>query len=310
MSSATLTGTIAGRAIALIEAPSNLGLMPPAPGKEPGTRRAPDALRRAGLHEALRPASVTRIEAAPYDPDEANAGSVRNLEAIADYAVRLADAVGRARSAGLFPLLIGGDCSILLGAMLGLRRSGEYGLVFIDGHTDFYLPEQSSTGGAAGLDLALVTGWGPPALTDLEGLRPYVRPEHVVAIGNRDHALRRRAAIPAPADALGASIDLAAARQAPIDDVLRRGLATTGLAALDGIFAHCDVDVLDNEVMPAVDSPQPGGLSYDELATLFAAVRATGKFAGLEITIFDPDLDPDGAIAERLVRELARAVLD
>jgi arginase len=310
MSDVAATGTIAGREIALIEAPGNLGLKPPAPGREPGTRGAPDALRQAGLQAALRPATLTRVEPAPYDPDADNAGTVRNVMSIADYSVRLADAVAGARSAGRLPLLIGGDCSILLGAMLGLRRLGDYGLLFIDGHTDFYLPEQSSTGGAAGLDLALVTGWGPRALTDLEGLRPYVRPEHVVAIGNRDHAPRPRAAIPAAADALGAYIDLASARAGQIGEAARRGFAAAGFAALDGVFVHCDVDVLDGTVMPAVDSPQPSGLSYGELAELLAAARASGKLAGIELTIFDPDLDPDGAIAETLVREFARAVLD
>jgi len=302
-------GSIAGRAIALIEAPSNLGLMPLLPGGEPGTRKAPEALRRAGLHAALAPAVIARVEAAPYDPDEAHKTQIRNVAAIADHAVRLANEIGAQLEADRFPLVIGGDCSILLGAALALRRRGAYGLLYIDGHTDFYLPEQSATGGAAGMDLAFVTGFGPDALADLEGLRPYFRTGDVAAIGNRDGEIRP-GPLPPAAEAMGAYADLATLRREPIAAVLRRAFAAIDLASLDGIWIHCDVDVLDGEIMPAVDSPQPDGLSYAELAEVLQTALATGKVAGCQLTIFDPDLDPDGTIAARLAAELAQAVLD
>ena len=85
-----------------------------------------------------------------------------------------------------FPLILGGDCSILLGAMLALRRRGRFGLLFIDGHADFYQPEANPNGEAASMDLAFATGHGPGLLADLEGRGPLVRSEDTVAFGFRD----------------------------------------------------------------------------------------------------------------------------
>ena len=99
---------------------------------------------------------------------------------------QLADAVADVIGRGEFPILLGGDCSILLGSTLALRRRGRYGLLFIDGHADFYQPEANPNGEAASMDLAFATGHGPELLTNLEGLRPLVRDEDVVAFGFRD----------------------------------------------------------------------------------------------------------------------------
>ena len=100
--------------------------------------------------------------------------------------MQLADAVADVVERDEFPVLLGGDCSILLGSTLALRRRGRYGLLFIDGHADFYQPEANPNGEAASMDLAFATGRGPELLTNLEGLRPLVRDEDVVAFGFRD----------------------------------------------------------------------------------------------------------------------------
>ncbi len=296
---------IAGKPIAIVEAPSNLGLKPPSPGREPGTARAPAALRRAGLHELVSPTRVIRVEAPAYAVDENRAVNVRNVAAIADYSRKLADVVGGCVARGEFPLVLGGDCSILLGNMLGLRRRGDPALLYIDGHTDFYLPEQSTSGGAAGMDLAFVTGWGPDALTNLEGLMPYVREERVAALGNRDFDRLPPAAIPsAPASRMHYR-DLAALREAGMAQAAKEAVEAVHDGKPCDIFLHVDVDVLDSTIMPAVDSPQVDGLRYDELTTLLKAAVASGLVTGMELTIFDPDLDPDGHLARELATVLA-----
>jgi arginase len=109
-----------------------------------------------------------------------------NPRGIADYSVALADAVGCAIDVDEFPVVLGGDCSIVLGCLLALRRRGRYGLLFVDGHADFYQPAAEPNGEAASMDLALATGRGPEIVTDLEGRRPLVRDEDVVAFGRRD----------------------------------------------------------------------------------------------------------------------------
>src|SRR5438477_12500123 len=121
-----------------------------------------------------------------YCPDVDPATRTLNARAIATWSPRLADAVERIVEREEFPVVLGGDCSIVLGSMLALRRRGRFGLLFIDGHTDFYQPEANPNGEAASMDLAFVTGHGPPMLTDLEQRAPLVRAEDAVAFALRD----------------------------------------------------------------------------------------------------------------------------
>jgi arginase len=85
-----------------------------------------------------------------------------------------------------FPIVLGGDCSILIGCMLALRRLGKYGLFFIDGHADFYQPEAEPNGEVASMELAIVSGSGPSILTDIDGLKPLVQDKDIIAFGYRD----------------------------------------------------------------------------------------------------------------------------
>jgi arginase len=75
---------------------------------------------------------------------------------------------------------------------------------------------------------------------------------------------------------------------------------------VQGTWIHLDVDVLDDTVMPAVDSRQPDGLSYDELGWLLRPVLETGRVVGMDVTIYDPDRDPDGIAGRALVDGLVR----
>src|SRR5262249_40606216 len=139
-----------------------------------------------GLADQLRARRAGRVEPeATYSPERDPATLVLNAQGIADYSVQLANTVGDVVDRGEFPILLGGDCSILLGSSLALRRRGRYGLLFLDGHADFYQPA-ATNGEAASMDLALATGHGPELLTNLEGSRPLIRDEDVVAFGFRD----------------------------------------------------------------------------------------------------------------------------
>ena len=71
---------------------------------------------------------------------------------------------------------------------------------------------------------------------------------------------------------------------------------------------HLDVDILDAEVMPAVDSPDPGGLQHEHLRQLLRPLLASPNCVGIDIGIFDPDLDPDGRYAAELTDTLVAAL--
>jgi len=294
------------RELALIEAPTNLGLAPPAPGKEPGARHMSRVLRELGIRAALGAADGGEVLPPAYNPERDAATGIRNVREIADFSAALALAIGAQLDAGRFPVVIGGDCSILLGSMLALHRRGRYGLVFVDGHQDMQTPRVSRTGGAAGMDLALAVGIGPATLAAIGGDAALVDPADVAMVGPRDN----------PAWYTGA--DVIRARDAmmvlTLAELRRVGVAAAGRAVSSrmtrpgvmGAWIHCDVDVLDDAVMPAVDSRQPGGLSYDELEALLRPVLDSGQVVGMHVTIYDPDRDPDLVAGTALVAGLGR----
>ena len=154
---------------AIVEAPSVLGLKPTGVDGLAGT------LLRHGLADRLDARVAARLTPEPYQSERSHDTATLNAEGIARFSIALADAVGDAMAAGDRPFVLGGDCSILLGSLLALRRRGRYGLLFVDGHADFYQPDANPTGEAASMDLAFATGRGPALLADLEGRGPLVR---------------------------------------------------------------------------------------------------------------------------------------
>ena len=93
-----------------------------------------------------------------------------------------------------------------------------------------------------------------------------------------------------------------------IPQILDRTLATVTRPGLQGFWVHLDVDVLDDAIMPAVDYRHPGGLSWDEAAQLLQGLLSRPGALGLDVTIFNPNLDPDGSIARQLCELIARCV--
>ena len=290
--------------LTLISAPSNLGLRPPQPGAVPGTSKAPEALREAGLHARL--AGLGAADGGVVLPgrylDDARAGVARsrNQDAVLDHARRLAARISGELDAGHTPLILGGDCSLLIGAGLALRPHGRYGLIHLDGHTDFRHPGNSTECfSLAGEDLAAAVGLHWPAIAGLDGGGPYFRPADPVHIGCRDDDEYLAEA----SEVIAQVIPAHWASENDAATVAELALATVDTGQLDGYWLHLDVDILDPAYMPAVDSPATGGLSPAELTALLAALapRATGA----QVTVFDPDLDPGGRYATVLTGILA-----
>jgi len=292
-----LTG--AHRPRAVLDAPSNLGLAPPAPGREPGTRRMPEVLRWNGLRTRLGARDAGRVEPPPYGTEVHRCG-IRNAQRIATYSHALADTVASIVLRGELAVVLGGDCSILLGNLLGARRHVErLGLVFLDGHSDFGTPERSGTAGAAGMDLALAVGMGPPLLSRLASGGPLVEQDSVVHLGLREEDPELRAS------------GIAVLDLQEIERSGPRAIAARVLERLDhhpGFWVHLDADVLDDALMPAVDSRVPGGLSYDALVGLLRPLLASPRALGVELTIYDPDLDPDGTVGRAFTAALVEAL--
>ncbi len=290
-----------GRKYAIVQAPSNLGLAPT------GVEGLADRLLAYGLAERIHARRAERLEPPAYDAHRDRETMTLNARAIAAWTPRLADAIERVLDRGELPVVLGGDCSILLGPLLALRRRGRAGLLFIDGHADFYQPEVNPNGQAASMELAFATGYGPALLTNLEGRAPLVRAEDVVVFGVRD-ADEQRAYGSQPLPREMVALDLATIRDRGIARAAGTAIEHLDRAELTGFFIHLDADVLDDAVMPAVDYRIPGGLTCDELVVVLRSALASGPALGIEITIYNPKLDREGAAGRRLVDVLTAAL--
>jgi arginase len=287
--------------IAVFGVPSAAG------ASKPGTERAPFALREAGLLPALRAlgppvVNLSDLSLFPYRDD---AGRARNAEVVACAARAAADEMGRALAEG-FTVVLGGDCSLVVGTVAGARAALglPVGLVYLDANADLNTPETTTSGLLSGMALALALGRGPEAVVSAGGVPPAVRPEHVALIGFRelDPGEQR------PLGDLGLALPAAAAR--------RLGMRTAAALALDGvgnedgpILVHLDVDVVDPLEMPAKAVITDGlALSLAEVSDLVTAFLASPRVVAIEVVEYDPSADGDGVHARKIVDLLARAL--
>jgi arginase len=288
----------------IIDAPSILGLRPT------GVQDLPEALKTAGLMTELRAEYGGLVSPLSYSSERDKSTLLLNPDSIRAFSLQLADTVTLVLDKKRFPLVLGGDCSILIGNLLALRRLGRYGLFFIDGHADFYQPEASSTGEVADMDLAIVSGRGPDILTNIDGLKPLVQDQDIIVFGYRD----------AEQAASYGSQDVRDTNMHIFDLQYVRKFGTITAAAsqavdiltnneLSGFWIHLDADVLDNLIMPAVDYRLGGGgFSFTELSELLKTVVSSGHAVGMDITIFNPRLDLDRSITRRFVLSLIQGL--
>ncbi|MDW0205702.1 MAG: arginase family protein [Nitrososphaeraceae archaeon] len=292
------------REYSVIDAPSILGLRPT------GVEFLPKALRAAGLLERLN-AQYCGIVApsSPYNHSRDEETKVLNAEAIKEYSLKLAETVKRQLHKNKFPIVIGGDCSILIGNLLALRRLGRYGLFFIDGHSDFYLPEESPTGEVADMDLAIVSGHGPDILSNLDHLKPLVKEQDIVVFGYRDSAqsaqygcqdIKKTTMINA--------VELVDVKKLGLKNTATLGIQTLLKNELSGFWIHLDADVLDDSIMPAVDYRLPDGITFPELSNLLKLLLLSKKAMGISVTIFNPTLDKDGSITRNFVSSIVEGL--
>ena len=293
------------RPVAVVGAPSSIGIRPyDHSGEARHLARAPGFLRGLGLVTRLHAHDLGDVVPPPYRDYLRLSGKARNEEGVGLYSHALADRVAAGLECGRFALVLGGDCSIVLGCLLGAsRRAGAIALAYLDAHADFATPEESRTGSVASMCLALAVGRGTSPLARLGGAMGLVREEDVVLIGRRDatepgyghEALGRSGILDLPDDGFWPS---AAAAMAPAV------LARVGRAELTGFWIHVDADLLDPQVMPAVDSPEPGGPGFGELAAFLAPLIDHPRALGMQLTLYHPRLDPDGTAGMRLVAML------
>lgn len=271
-----------------------------------GIADAIQVLRGSGLAERLGELGVTDAGDLELLPPSGERGPTGVLNEAAHE--RLVDGahvrVHQVHRRGRRPLLVGGDCPVLLGGLAAL--GGERGLVMVDGHEDAWPPPLSETGEGSDCELGVALGLFPQNMPPpLDRWGPLLGPSNVALLGPRDGAELSAAGVRSIGDDLAFFRDERALQDAEGDTAMAEALDAV---EADSFWLHIDLDVLATEAFSAVDYPQPGGLGWSELDRLAATGAADPRCQGVSVVIYNPDLDPDRAEADKLVDFLVRLI--
>jgi arginase len=270
-------------------------------GQAAGCERAPQAYRDAGLITALNVPDNGDLPVVLNDPERDAAIGIIGFEQLVSASETIRVGVRDLLHAGEKPLVLGGCCSLLIGIAAALRDLyGRAGLAFIDGHIDYYDGQNSPTGESSDMELAILTGYGPSRLTELAGEAPLIFPSDVTAIGVRDldEARQHGSAAPDPAIRI---FEYDPAKDNDVLADLGKQTASRFTAEPGRFWLHLDLDVLSSDAMPAVDYPMPGGFDWEQLRRLIRPLVSSAGFLGMDVTIYNPTLDPDGSCAAKIV---------
>jgi arginase len=277
-------------------------------GRTGGTERAPTAVREHGLLARIEAQDRGDLDVWIRDDERDPATGVVGIADTLSMTTAVRAAVRDVVAGGARPLVLGGCCALVPGALAGLRDAiGALGVAYVDGHVDVYDGSTSPTGEGADMPMSVAFGLGPAAWVQAAG-GASATPAACVVLGARD-----------PEEAQDIA-DLRAGALADVevlgpDELRAAGLAAAGARAAqrlaeDGgrFWVHLDVDVLDERAMPATDYLMPGGLQWDELAALMRPLGASPGLAGLSLGCLNPEKDHDGTYTERTCALLAAAL--
>lgn len=290
--------------IEIISAPSILGLKPT------GVEDLAENLLVSGLAENLRskhPVNHVPTFNTLYSHQRDPETNCLNTKPVRDFSLRLGKVISDTLNRRRLAFVLGGDCSILLGVMSALKAKGNYGLIFLDAHADFYEPEKSITGEVADMDLAIITGRGPGILTNMNGLQPYVKDKNVIHIGQRDWEETKKYRSQDIRETAVKCFGMVDIKKKGWNATLSEVLQHVNRLEVEGFWIHFDTDVLSDEINPAVDYRLPGGLLFDQVEQLMRSLLFTGRMTGITVTIFNPRLDQRGSISKNIVESIGRA---
>ncbi len=294
------------RKIGIVGVPSSAG------ARQTGQEQAPRAYRQASLTERLRSAglSVTDfgdLPEIPFRPDQQHP-KAQNLQLVIELTSHVAEQVKVVVGDSALPIVLGGDCTITLGVLVGLiGQVPNLGLIYFDGDVDLNTPDTTVSGVFDGMVMAHIIGKGVDALARVGQRYPLMAQEDIVLFGYNAEA----------GWIDGAEIEvLAQCRMTkyPVSQVrgTAKEAAKEALAQIenkaDSILVHFDVDVIDFVDFPVADVPHYEGLGFDEAMSALDVFVASRKLAGLVITEFNAHRDANGMLARRFVDAVAKAL--
>jgi arginase len=277
------------RTVSLIGAPTDAG------ASDRGSSMGPEALRVAGLREALVGRGLQVIDRGnlngPRNPWEQPVEGYRHLVEVTEWNQLVHDAMYAALKNGELPILLGGDHCLGIGSISAVarfcRERGKKLRVFwLDAHADFNTRELSPSGNIHGMPVACLCGFGPSQLTEMSGHKPAVEPSAIRQIGIRS--------VDPPEKRFVHEQGLEVFDMRYIDEVGMRQTMEQALLGLDDdthLHVSFDVDFLDPEIAPGVGTTIPGGPTYREAQLCMEMIADTGRMGSLDVMELNPALD-------------------
>ena len=292
-------GRMNSRTISLIGAPTDVG------ASVRGAGMGPDALRVAGIAEALRAHGLDVFDrgnlAGPPNPGLAPEAGLRHLPEVVSWNRAVFDAVDAALGQGEFPLLMGGDHCLAIGSISAIawhcRRQGKHlRVIWLDAHTDVNTETISPSGNLHGMPVACLLGHGPAALVGWSGERAALGAGAIDFIGIRSVDADEKQAI--------RQLGLQVFDMRHIDEHGMRNTMTEALHDVDDnthLHVSFDLDCLDPMEAPGVGTGVRGGPTYREMQLCMEMIADSGRMASLDVVEINPALDVRNRTAELAV---------
>ena len=286
-------------AVSLIGAPTDIG------AGDRGARLGPDALRIAGIGEALAARGVDVIDrgnlAGPSNPWQGPVDGYRHLAEVTEWNRLAMDAIAAELRGGRLPILLGGDHCLGLGSITAVARhcretGKQLRVLWLDAHADFNTSGVTPSGNIHGMPVACLCGIGPRELTHLSGQAPAMNAQDIRQIGIRSVDQGEKRLVKEH------GIDIYDMRY--IDEVGMKRVMEEALEGVDAsthLHVSFDVDFLDPSIAPGVGTPVPGGPNYREAQLVMEMIADNGRMGSLDIMELNPVLDARNATANLVV---------
>jgi arginase len=278
-----------------------------------GASLGPDALRVAGLPEALTRLGLQVIDAGNLqgepNPDQPPKDGHRHLDQVLSWNTAIYQQVAQALSAGEVPMMLGGDHSLAIGSIGAVaahcRSVGKrLRVIWLDAHADFNTSAITPSGNIHGMPVAVLCGHGPAALLKLAGNWPAGAESGPPAMSPQDFRLIGvRSVDPLEREFVHAE-GLEVFDMRYLDEHGMRAAMQQALLGIDEnthLHLSFDVDFLDPDIAPGVGTPVRGGPTYREAQLCMEMLADSGDLGSLDVIELNPARDMQNRTAELVV---------
>ncbi|HBT19262.1 MAG TPA: arginase [Clostridiaceae bacterium] len=265
----------------------------------PGVEHGPDKLREEGLLELLKKYNTHVVDKGNIDIDlvdvskkYASHDHMKYLKEVVEGNKRLAVSVEETLKNGNLPFVVGGDHSLGLGSMAGVKAAHkeDFAVIWIDAHADLNLNETSPSGNIHGMPLGASAGLGDPSLTELHIKGQKVAPKNIYILGLRSVDEGEEVIIKEHGIHTWRMTDI---RERGMEKAIQELLEKLAESGIQKVHLSYDIDSLDARLVPGTGTPVEDGLEYEESKTLVEAIIGTGLVQSIDFVEFNPITDKE-----------------